>query len=250
MRRAQAQVLSLVPFSWPTEGFNVPRYPLPSQFHGGPWGFGPFLVNTERPKHAAVIGECTLTWSYVMHQMALLLGVLIGGDSEAAAAIFSTLQNARTRRDVLRAAADVRLTDRRRELLDAIAVVVASTEKERNSLVHGVFGVSAALPDSVLWLDSKHMAIWDLGTSLKDAITAADHQELATHIFVYDLDHLLEVQKLIRTTWLTVTELFQYIHYKAPIPGVTDDARFHQICNLPLIAPALAQIRSGKKNNR
>jgi hypothetical protein len=55
----------------------MPRYPLPTKFHGGPWGFGPFLVTTERPQHALVIGQCTLAWTFVAHQMALLLAAII-----------------------------------------------------------------------------------------------------------------------------------------------------------------------------
>jgi hypothetical protein len=177
------------------------------------------------------------------------LGVLLGGDSEAAVAIFSTLQNARARRDVLNAAADVRLRDRRRELLDAVLSVVGSAEKERNSLAHGVFGVSAALPNSVLWIESKNIAIWDLGTSLKENIASADHQELAKDIFVYDLADLHKVHEQIKVTWTTITEFVQYIIYPPPIPSPTDDARYHQLCNLPLLAPALVQMRSGKKNS-
>jgi hypothetical protein len=229
----------------------MPRQPLPVKFHSGPWGFGPFLINVERPEHVSIIGQCMTVWPAVLHQMGVILGVLIGGDSEAAVAIFSTLQNARARRDVLNAAAELRLSDRRRDLFDAILTVVASAEKERNSLAHGCFGSSAAIPDGILWIESNKFGTWNVGTILKDTqITSDDHKELAQHIYVYKKTDLQDIYEQIRETWAITYEFLDYVRYPPPRPSPTDESKFIALCGIRRVAAALAQIRSGKKDSQ
>ena len=105
--------------------------------------------------------------------MGIILGVLIGGDSEAGVALFSTLQNARARRDVLNVVAELRLRDRRLELFHGVFNVARSAETERNHLAHGCFGVSAELQDSVLWVETKHFGPWNVAVVRKDTQTTS-----------------------------------------------------------------------------
>jgi hypothetical protein len=227
----------------------MPRQPLPPNLRSGPWGFGPFLINFERSEHSSIIGNCTTVWPFVLHQLALILGILMGGDTRAAVAVFSTFQNARARFDALRAAAQVALDPAHIELFEAILAVTAAAEKERNSFAHGCFGTSAAIRDGVLWISSGHFASWNVAEIRKETTTTPDdYRELAQHIFVYTKNDLQQIYEQIKDTWTLLYEFSHYIRYRPP-PGPTADARYRQLCNLPRVATALVQIRSGKKNS-
>lgn len=226
----------------------MPRQPLPRNLHSGPWSIGPFLAAAERPEHTALIGSCMTVWPAVAHQMGLILGVLLGADNEAAVAVFATLQNARARRDALNAVAQIKLNERQQELFNAIISVVTSTEKERDSLAHGCFGVSEAIPDGILWIESKHFGPWNVETILKKTqITAADHQKLAKNIYVYRKSDLDEIYNQLCDAFLVTSQFLDYIrHMPAPM-SPEDDARYRQLCNLSRVATALRQTREGKK---
>jgi len=186
-------------------------------------------------------------WPAVLHQIGLILGLLLGGDSEASIVVFSTLQNARVRRDVLNAVADLKLTGRRRELFEAVLEVVRAAETERNHLAHGCFGCSASLPDSVLWIETKHFGPWNIATIRKETqVTANDHHELAKYIFVYKLSDLHNVLEQASDTFLITTEFFTYIRYPPATPSQADDEKYLQLCILPRVATALTRIRSRK----
>jgi hypothetical protein len=118
--------------------------------------------------------------------MGLILGALMGANSEAAVAVFSTLQNARARRDALNAVAEFKLNERQQELFSAILTIVGSAEKERNHLAHGCYGTSPAIQDGILWVESKRFGTWNIATVLKETqVTADEYQDLAKSIFVY-----------------------------------------------------------------
>jgi hypothetical protein len=229
---------------------DTSRQPLPYNLHSGPWGIGPTLVPTERPAHTALIGAITVAWPSVLHVAGLILGVLLGGDSEGGVVVFSTLQNARARRDILNAIADFRIPDhRRRELFDAVLNVARYTETERNHLAHGSFGVSAALPDSILWVETKHFGPWNVATVRKDSQTTPDEfRELAKHIFVYTHSDLQSILDQVVDTFNILSLYLDYIRHPLP-DGPTDEARYRQLCSSPRLATAINQIRSGKRNN-
>src|ERR1700730_5780868 len=81
------------------------RQPLPHSPRKGPWSIGPTDVET-RPEHVMLIGRCMTLWPDVMHQLAMLSGILLGVKSEAAVAVFATFRNARVRHDAILAAAE------------------------------------------------------------------------------------------------------------------------------------------------
>jgi hypothetical protein len=229
----------------------MPRKPLPYNLHPGPWALGPSLPLDERPALVATIGSIMVTWPAVLHQMGVILGVLIGGDSEAGVALFSTLQNARARREILNVIAELRLRDRRLELFHGVFNVARSAEIERNHLAHGCFGVSAELPESVLWIETKHFGPWNVAEVRKDAqTTSQDYIELAKNIFVYDHRDLKAILEQVTDTFTILLKYSDYLRYPPPIGSPTDEARYLQLCNLPRVATALHQIRSGKQNSQ
>lgn len=178
-----------------------------------------------------------------------ILGVLLGGDSEGGVVVFSTLQNARARRDVLNAVGDLRITDhRRRELFDAVLNVARYAETERNHLAHGCFGVSAELPNSILWVETKHFGPWNVATVRKDSQTTPDEfRELAKHIFEYNLSDLKSILDQVMETFNILMLYLEYIRHPLP-DGPTEEARYRQLCSSPRLATAISQIRSGNRS--
>jgi hypothetical protein len=182
--------------------------------------------------------------------MGLILGTLLGAKNEGAIAVFSTLQNARARRDALNAAAEFKLNERQQELFEAILVAVGAAEKERNNLAHGCYGTSAAIPDGILWLESKRFGPWNMKAMIGDPkITQDDYKELAQYIFVYRQSDIIEVYDRLRDAFTITWEFLDYIRIFPRPMSPEDDAKYHQLCKIPRVATALVQLRSGKKNN-
>jgi hypothetical protein len=221
---------------------EIKRYP--HRDHGGPWEIGPMVVE-RRPEHVALIGRCMTHWPDVMHQLALLSGLLLGVNSEAAVAVFATIKTERGRRDAIMAAAEHTLDPQKLELLGAILMAVRSIEKERDNLAHGCYGVSDVIKDGILWIDSKHIGPWNVTMLLKEpAITGADHAELAKKIFVYRAADLEDIHQQIHTAWKLVFDFIWYMRrpHDAAIP-LTNVELYLQLCNSPRVAAALSQIR-------
>jgi hypothetical protein len=186
----------------PTTQRNVmSRQPLPHSLRKGPWSIGPTDVKT-RPEHVMLIGRCMTLWPDVMHQLAMLSGMLLGVKSEAAVAVFATFRNARVRHDAILAAAEFALNARDLELLNALLTVIASAEKERDNLAHGCYGVSTAIEDGILWVESKHVGPWNVSMLLKEPHRSGkEHEEFAKHIFVYRHSDLEAVYQEIHDCW-------------------------------------------------
>lgn len=226
----------------------MPRQPLPTRFHST-WEIGPHVVDA-RPEHVAAIGKCMTLWPDVLHTMAVLLGVLLGANSEATIAVFSTLRNARARRDGIRAAAEVVLDAPKIELFDAVMAVIGSAEKERDHLAHGCFGICRSIPDGVLWIESKHVTPWNVSMLMKEPnFTGKEHAELAKKIFVYRLEDINAVHREIDEAWKATFDFIAYLRWTPSQGGLSDVERYRQLCNSPRLATALSQIRQDRKNN-
>jgi hypothetical protein len=165
--------------------------------------------------------------------------------------VFATFRNARQRRDAILAAAEHALDAQKFELLEAILVVVGSAEKERDHLAHGCYGVSTAIADGILWIESRHVGPWNVSMIFKAPnFTGTEHAELTKQIFVYRKADLEAVYGEIHLAWQAAFDFNAFIRAPPnPNPDGTGDVLYRQLCSSPRIATALAQIRSGKKSN-
>ena len=80
--------------------------------------------------------------------------------------------------------------------------------------------------------------------------TGSEHAELAEKICVYRKADLEAIYEQIKEAWHLVFKFLALIRWKVGAPGPTRDEQYRQLCNLPLVVPALRQIREAKKNNR
>jgi hypothetical protein len=181
-------------------------------------------------------------WPDVMHQLAMLSGMLLGVKSEAAVAVFATFRNARVRHDAILAAAEFALNARDLELLNAILTVIASAEKERDNLAHGCYGVSTAIEDGILWVETRHVGPWNVSMLLKEPHRSEKNTRNLLNTFsCIDTLTLEAVYQEIHDCWRAAFDFLGYIRQPSA-------QGYHQLCKLPRVASALDQIRKGTKN--
>ena len=126
------------------------RQPFLPTYTGTPVSIASFSIE-ELPKLAELVGRITVNWSGVDLQMSLLLGSLLGVENEAAVAVFLSLRNHRAQRDALTAAAEKCLDGELKEGFDALVAIHRRLDKQRNDVVHGVWGKGQATPDGIVW---------------------------------------------------------------------------------------------------
>ena len=109
-----------------------------------------FMIE-QMPQLAQIIGRITINWSGVDLQMSLLLGSLLGVENEAGVAVFLSLRNHRAQRDALSAAAERRLDAKLKRGFDALMAIHRRLDKQRNDVVHAIWGTAEKAPDGIIW---------------------------------------------------------------------------------------------------
>jgi hypothetical protein len=126
------------------------RQPFNPQYTGTSWAIAPHMID-EMPRLAQLVGQICVNWTGVDMQMGLLLGSLLGVENEAAVAVFLSLRNNRAQRDALVAAAERRLSLDLKQGFDALLAAHSRLDKQRNDVVHGVWGRAERTPDDLIW---------------------------------------------------------------------------------------------------
>lgn len=104
-----------------------------------------------RPILAQRIASVTARWSEIEALQGSILAHLVQGDPAAAAALYTAMTNARAQRSALLAVAEARELGPE-VLAELVAVIeqVSRRGKERNAIVHGLWGISDAHPDALV----------------------------------------------------------------------------------------------------
>lgn len=139
------------------------RQPFHPTYAGTPTSMASSMIE-QMPQLAQIIGRITVNWSGVDLQMSLLLGSLLGVENEAAVAVFVSLRNHRVQRDALSAAAETCLSADLKRGFDALMAIHSRLDKQRNEVVHGVWGKAEKTPDNLIWCslqDHANMLIRD-----------------------------------------------------------------------------------------
>lgn len=188
---------------------NMPRQPFLNLYKPGMhYAIGAGEIS-KRPELASLVAQCIDTWTNIELQMSLSLGAILKTNSDTSVAIFLAIKTSSMQRDVLETVAKPLLSGNSLDAFEALLSVYRSLEKQRNALAHGLFGISDALPDSLLWCDIQDHANFLInvylheykGTPLKDP-----HKQLREVMFVYrlkDLEELLrDLAELHKATFL------------------------------------------------
>jgi len=185
----------------------MPRKPFLGFYQPGmAYAIGPDAI-ANRPELAALVGQCIAMWSDVELQMALSLGAILKTNSDAAVALFLAIKTSKTQRDALSVVAPLLLRGDDLDAFEALLSVYEGLEKQRNALAHGLFGVSDAIPDALLWSDMQDHANFLINVYLneyKGEPLPDPHQKLRKDMFVYErqdleelLCNLMELQKAV-----------------------------------------------------
>ncbi|WFU80942.1 hypothetical protein QA645_42145 [Bradyrhizobium sp. CIAT3101] len=246
-KRSHASGCSSISLPW--LGFAMPRQPylrVVPHPKGAKIDIGTHVLQ-QRPELQAVIGDCLLSWPFVEAEMAVLLGLLIGAENQAAMAVFQSMRRSQAQREAISEAARYAISPQDQELLSAILNVHKSAEAERNALAHGHFGTSTKLPNDLIWQTTNDYLTFRAQMALTNATWSDEtHQSLLASIWVYTLKDLKMIEQDIKHLahmW------FDFLKYLQAHKRNTKKASelYSQLCGRPRIAQELRILR--QKNN-
>lgn len=207
------------------------RKPLTKSFPHAKATMGVGFIE-DRPKAAALVGRIITSWADVEIQVTRLLAELMGANIPQVAAVFGSLRNSRLQSDALIAAAEAVLNEQDLLLFRSYIARKASLEKERNDLAHGCFGVSASIPDHIVWVSqSDFLAFTAAHKANQNAFDLRERQ------FVYELGTLERIAEEIVEFYNQLGSLTGYL--TARHDGASGEAfraiRYPELCMQPHI---------------
>lgn len=227
------------------EAFAMPRQPLKRviPLQDRPQLFFGIACPEKRPALAASLGKILLAWPHVESHMAVVLGLILGADSEPSLAVYEILRRSSSQREAIEAAAKIKLSPKDVELLAAILNVHKSIEADRNAFAHGHIGWTDKLPDALLWITTAdyirfalraHHGILDLKSD--------GYDQLADRAFVYSEQDLTRISNEVRDLWRAWIDLNTYLAGLIRFE-MNDDEAYNRLCGQPRIAQELATLR-------
>lgn len=202
-----------------------------------------FMID-DMPRLATIVGQITVNWSGVDLQLALLLGSLLGVENEASVAVFISLRNHRAQRDALQAAAEKCLSTDLKEGFDALLAGHSRLDKQRNEVVHGLWGRAEKTPDDLIWCslqDHANMLIRDYQALRPGAPSKAGYDRtgsITRDCFVVRYKDLEELNREVRLLAEAACSFHVHLRYGSEPSG--DNAR-KQFFSNAVIAAELAQ---------
>lgn len=191
----------------------------------------------DRPEATAALGRCIALWPEVESEEARLLARLLDTGSEASAAMFLTLRNARAQRDVLDAVAAVKLNERDQALLEATLRVCRSAEALRNDLAHGRWGGAYAITRGIIWIDPRDLVRHQVRVE-SEGVTEEATEWVRTRSFVYEPEDLATIAVRIVAAKAALGRFIGYLEPGWDARGERD-LRYKQLCDDPEVAEQL-----------
>lgn len=222
----------------------MPRKPYLPAYASCRYAIGISQIN-ERPKFVEAIGRCITSWSFVEHHLALLFGVILKAENDAAVAVFSALRRRGNQRDAINTAARHSLDDKTRRLLGGVLAAMQSVEKERNSLVHGQWGIFPDREDIVAWIPSDRHATWNTKVlTSEDKGIHLDHEGLKKALYVYNMQDIDDIFFQINEAWAILFDFTVYVRRSKSkgMFGLTGEQLYDHLCQIPRIRDALARL--------
>lgn len=191
-------------------------------------------------------------WPNIELQMALLLGILLDATNAGAVAVYLSLRAGRVRQDAINAAANTVLSGSVLELYRAIMAFQQSIETQRNDLAHGCFGAMDAVPDGVLWMDSRHLAnfmleFWNkvehstpTGPRMPTSQRQRDeiYEGNLDRMFVYRITDIKQLLEDITALWRTLGSFIYFLRNSRP------QKIYDMLCDEPHVKIELLKIRN------
>lgn len=218
---------------------GIYRRPLSDDYPGARPTFGGNYVEL-RPESATIIARCVSLWPEVEAACAGLLALFLGHESRAAMSVFLAIRSSRTQFEAMVAAAQIALHERDLRLFNALMHLKDKTERQRNYLAHGHFGIAPRVKRGLVWVsveDRAHSHVQVGPESLA---------KLISKTYVYEPEDLETIAQEIEEL---SENLNQFSAYLSRPTGAQRDERFQQLCALPRVAEALDHL-DGQKRTR
>jgi len=196
------------------------------------------------PEVAQLVGRIAINWSGVELHLSLTLGSLLGVENASAVAVFLSLRSHRAQRDALRAAAEKTLTGDARQIFDAILTIHQELDKQRNDVIHCVWGRGDATPDGIIWTSLQNhanMLLNDYHLGATGQLSAEERpSQIAKDYFVVRYGDLETLNGEIVALYRAVGNFHAALRYETGHAGRSYDRLLAE----PIIQKALARTAS------
>ena len=112
-----------------------------------------------RPDLAVRVAVISGIWGQIERDLGMLLAAMIGAEARTVVGMYLSLVSAPAQRASIEAVASLKLGDIQQASLKRILRKVADKAKERASVIHGAWGVSANYPNALIWADPKDIIV-------------------------------------------------------------------------------------------
>ena len=113
-----------------------------------------------RPKLAAHIAVISAMWTEMEARIGAFLAALVGSEAETVISIFLAVKTDAARRATIDTIVGQKMSNEDYDHFQGIMKDVAKRYAERNSVVHGAWGISPVYPDALLWCDIREVMIF------------------------------------------------------------------------------------------
>lgn len=246
----------------------MPMQPLFTVNRNADYRFGRIDLQT-KPKIAKAVARCVARWAEVEFQFSTLLTEMVRGNAELVFAIYASLTSAIQKAAILRTVAERSLNERDFELFSALLLISSSAEKQRNRLVHWMWGRSPKIKHGLLLADPKTLLAH--GAFLTERLHKSDigkfgySQSLRKKSGVFEYELKLDRRKIFVVRESDVLQIYREICQveelvRAFCAALMMDAYpdlasaraklCERLCIEPHIARAISRIRKGNKGNK
>ncbi len=139
-----------------------------------------------RPNLLAGAMRVISAWSVCESHLHRIFTSLLQSNPEQGIAMFLSLESDKAKKDVLMAAASVKLSDEDMDILKAILDLYKNTQRPRNKIAHHLWGYSDFIPDGILLMNPKDYLVWQSSDATEKPIPS-------DKIFIYKKHDFVEI---------------------------------------------------------
>jgi hypothetical protein len=107
----------------------------------------------ERPKLAAYIASISAHWNEIDARIAVFVAALLGSEAKTVISVFLALRSDTAKNATIDTIASLKLSPADLARFQIIRKNIGSRYSERNTAIHGSWGISPCYPDKLLWSD-------------------------------------------------------------------------------------------------
>lgn len=219
------------------------RQPFLPTYKDTPTSMGADMIE-RLPRVAELVGRIAINWSGVDLQLSLTLGSLIGVENAAAVAVFLALRQHRTQREALQAAAEKTITGVLKDVFEAILCIHRRLDRQRNDVVHGIWGRAEATPDGIIWSslqDHANMLLNDYHLERTGKLSAEERPtQITKEYFVVRYEDLEDLNQSIIKLARLIGSFQAHLRYRGQPAGVN---AYNDLLNDPMLREALPEIK-------